>query len=138
MTDKQRQIASYVSRNRILGPYATQARATGAMVPPHAWLHAMARQLPPLEQFRRELVEDSEFQALKLGSWLSTTDGQIIAEAVGAVIPPLYGPAYELAVSGLTLAAEDQAKAGRETAGAIALGSILVGGAIALAAGSDA
>jgi hypothetical protein len=94
--------------------------------------------IPPLEQFRQELLEDTELQALKLGSWLGTTDGQIIAEAVSAVIPPVYGPAYELAVKGLTLAAEDQAKAGRETAGAIALGSILVGGAIALAAGSDA
>lgn len=138
MTDKQQQIASYVSRNRSLGPYATQARATGAMVPPHAWLHAMRRQLPPLEQFRRELVEDTEFQALKLGGWLGTTDGPIIAEAVSVVIPPVYGPAYELALSGLTLAAEDQAKAGRETAGAIALGTILVGGAVALVAGSDA
>ncbi len=138
MTNQQRQIASYVSRNRILGPYATHARATAAMVPPHAWLQAMRRQLPPLEQFRRELVDDTEFQALKLGDWLGTTDGQTIAEAVSAVIPPVYGPAYELAVTGLTLAAEDQAKAGRETAGAIALGSLLVGGAVAVIAGSDA
>jgi hypothetical protein len=135
MTDKQRQIANYVSRNRALGPYVQQA---GPIAPPRAWLHAMQRQLPPLEQFRQELLEDTEFQALKLGSWLGTTDGQIIAEAVSAVIPPVYGPAYELAVKGLTLAAEDQAKAARETAGAIALGSILVGGAVAILAGSDA
>ena len=93
---------------------------------------------PPLKQFRRELLEDTEFQALKLGSWLGTTDGQIIAESVSAVIPPVYGPAYELAVNGLTLAAEDQAKAGRETAGAIALGTLIVAGAVAIAARSDA
>ena len=135
MTNKQRQIANYVSRNRALGPYVQQV---GPIAPPHAWLHAMQRQLPPLEQFRQELREDTEFQALKLGSWLGTTDGQIIAEAVSSAIPPVYGPAYELAVNGLTLAAEDQAKAGRETAGAIALGSILVGGAVAIVAGGDA
>jgi hypothetical protein len=35
----------------------------------------MQRQFPPLEQFRQELLEDTEFQALKLGSWLGTTDG---------------------------------------------------------------
>lgn len=137
MTEQHRQIASYVSRNKILAPYAAEARASGSAVPPRAWLHGIQRQLPALEQFRRELLEDAEFQALKLGGLLSTTDGQIIAEAVSTVIPPTYGPAYDLAVKGLMLAAEDQAKGGRETAGAIALGSILVGGAIALAARGD-
>lgn len=97
----------------------------------------MQRRLPPLEQFRRELLEDSEFRALKLGSWLGTTDGKLIAEAVSMVIPPAYAPAYELAVKGLTLAAQDQAAEGRRTAGAIALGSIVVSGAIALAAGGE-
>lgn len=54
------------------------------------------------------------------------------------MIPPAYGPAYELAVKGLTLAAEDQASEGRKTAGAIALGAVLVGSALALAAGEGA
>ncbi len=130
MTDKQREIASYVSRNQVLASYLWQGRT----YPPRAWLAQTDRQLPPLEQFRRELLEDAEFQALKLGSWLATTDGQLIAEAVGMVISPAYGIAYDLAVNGLTLAAEDQAKAGRETAGMIALGSILVG-FIAIGAG---
>lgn len=134
MTDQQRQIASYVSRNPVLGPYLRQA---GSIQPPLVWLAAMQRQLPPLEQFRRELLEDSEFRALKLGSWLNTTDGKLIEEAVSMVIPPEYGPAYALAVRGLTLAAQDQAAEGRKTAGAIALGSLFVGGVIALAAGSD-
>jgi len=136
MTDQQRQIASYVSRNRALSPYLRQA---GSVQPPLAWLAAMQRQLPPLEQFRRELLEDSEFRALKLGSWLGTTDGKLIAEAVSMVIPPAYAPAYGLAVKGLTLAAQDQAAEGRKTAGAIALGSLLIGGgALALAAGESA
>jgi predicted RNA methylase len=99
----------------------------------------MQRQLPPLEQFRRELLEDSEFRALKLGSWLGTTDGKLIAEAVSMVIPPVYAPAYQLAVKGLTMAAQEQAAEGRKTAGAIALGSLLIGGgALALAAGESA
>jgi hypothetical protein len=99
---------------------------------------ATQQQLPPLEQFRRELLEDAEFQALKLGNWLRTTNGKLIEEAVSMMIPPAYGPAYELAVKGLTLAAEDQAKAGRETAGIVALGSLVIAGAIAIAAGGDA
>jgi hypothetical protein len=135
MTDTHRQIASYIARNQALSPYLRQV---GAMQPPLAWLDAMARQLPPLEQFRRELLEDTEFRALKLGSWLGTVDGQVIAEAVSAVIPPVYGPAYQLAMKGLTLAAEDQANEGRNTAGALALGAIVVGGAVALASGGDA
>jgi hypothetical protein len=57
---------------------------------------------------------------------------------VSTVIPPVYGPAYQLAVKGLTLAAEDQAQEGRKTAGKIALGVIFVGGAVALASGSEA
>ena len=127
MTEQQRQIASYVSRNRVLSPYLRQGGH-----PPLPWLMAMQRQLPPLEQFRRELLEDAEFRALKLGSWLGTTDGGLIAEAVSLVIPSAYGPAYELAVKGLTLAAQDQAAEGRKTAGVIALGAVLAGGALAL------
>jgi len=130
MTEQQRQIASYVSRNRVLNPYLREGGQT-----PLPWLMAMQRQLPPLEQFRRELLEDAEFRALKLGSWLGTTDGKLIAEAVSMVIPPAYGPAYELAVKGLTLATQDQAAEGRKTAGVVALGAVLAGGALALAAG---
>jgi hypothetical protein len=132
MTEQHRQITSYVSRNRVLTPYLRQA---GPIHPPLPWLIAMQRQLPPLEQFRRELLEDAEFRALKLGSWLGTVDGNLIAEAVSMVIPPAYGPAYELAVKGLTLAAQDQAAEGRKTAGAVALGTVLVCGALAVAAG---
>jgi len=98
----------------------------------------MQRQLPPREQFQQELLEDSEFQALRLGSWLGTTDGKLIAEAVGMVIPPAYASAYDLAVEGLTRAAKDQTAEGRKTAGAIALGAILVGCLLAAAAGEGA
>jgi hypothetical protein len=135
MTDQQQRIASYVSRNPSLSPYVYCGQT---MQPPRPWLEAMARQLPLLEHFRRELLEDAEFQALKLGSWLGTTDGQIIADAVSTVISPAYGPAYQLAVKGLTLAAEDQATEGKKTAGKIALGAIFVGGVAALASGGDA
>jgi hypothetical protein len=133
MIDQQQQIASYISRNRAFSPYMQQAGPA-----PLPWLQAMAQQLPTLEQFRRELLEDAEFRALKLGSWLGTTDGQIIAEAVSTVIPPGYGPAYQLAVNGLVLAAKDQSNEGKKTAGAIAIGAIVVGGAVALGAGGDA
>jgi hypothetical protein len=133
MTEQQRQIARYISRHRAFSPYTQQAGPA-----PLAWLKAMERQLPTLEQFRRELLEDAEFRALGLGSWLGTTDGEIIAQAVSAVIPPVYGPAYQLAVKGLILAAKDQSNEGKKTAGAIAIGAIVVGSAVALGAGGDA
>jgi len=130
MTDQQRQIANYISRNRVLGPYARPASA----VAPNVWPHAVHQQLPPLDQFREELLEDAEFRTLQLGDWLRTTDGQVIAEAVSMVIPPAYGAAYELAVKGLTLAAEDQTQEGRQAAGAVALVTLLVAAAIVLVA----
>jgi hypothetical protein len=130
MTDKQRQIANYISLNRVLSLYVRPA----STLAPRTWPHAVHQQLPPLDEFRQELLEDAEFRALQLGDWLRTTDGQVIAEAVSMVIPPAYGPAYELAVQGLTLAAEDQAQEGREAAGAVALVTLLVVAAIVLVA----
>ena len=36
-------------------------------------------------------AKDVEFRALKIGTWLSTPDGELIAAAVEALAPPPYG-----------------------------------------------
>lgn len=78
--------------------------------------------LPSPEDYARKLLADGEFRALQLGTWLGTTDGEIISQAVAQVIPPFYRPEYDLLVNGLTFAAKLQAQEGQLRAGVIALG----------------
>jgi hypothetical protein len=77
--------------------------------------------LPNIEQFAKDLVADAEFRTLQLGTWLGTTDGEVIETAVGMVIPPIYKPEYDLAVDGLKLAARLQEQEGQQVAGKVAL-----------------
>jgi broad specificity phosphatase PhoE len=88
----------------------------------HPWGRtAQQQQLSAVEQFAQDLVADAEFRSLQLGTWLGTTDGEVIETAVGVVIPPIYKPEYDLAVNGLKLAARLQQQAGQEVAGKVAL-----------------
>ena len=80
--------------------------------------------LPSPDDYARTLFTDGEVRALQLGTWLGTTDGEIISQAVAQVIPPFYRPEYDLLVNGLTFAAKLQAQEGQFTAGMIALGVI--------------
>ena len=91
-------------------------------------------QLPTVEQFAAALLQDAEFRSLQLGSWLGTTNGEIIEEAVGMVITPVYVPEYELAVDGLKLAVQIQQQEGKQAAGKyllIILGAGLIAAGIA-------
>jgi hypothetical protein len=88
----------------------------------HPWGRTTRQQqLPAVEQFAKDLVADAGFRSLQLGTWLGTTDGEVIDTAVGMVIPPFYKPEYDLAVGGLKLAARLQQQAGQEVAGKVAL-----------------
>jgi hypothetical protein len=95
------------------GPYGTS---------PIAWYPP-----PTPEQLAEALLQDAEFRSLQLGSWLNSTDGQVIAEAVAMVVPPLYRTDFELVVEGLQRAADLQRLAGKERAGQMALAVILAG-----------
>ena len=117
MTDKQRQIAEYVAHHRLLSRYTE----TPSMLGLHVWPSPLYQSCPTVEQFAQELLKDSEFRALQLGNWLRTPEGEAISQAVSIVIPEAYGPAFNLAVDGLTLAAELQAKEGRQKAEGVAL-----------------
>ena len=131
MTSKQQQIIDYLSRHPVFCAYVDNA----SQIDPLSWPYMMPPVLPSVEKLTQAMLQDAEFRALRLGSWLGTTDGRAIAEAVRLAIPPQYGAAYNLAVEGLTLAARMQRNEGRQTAGAIAL-LVLVGAF--LVAGADA
>lgn len=90
---------------------------------------------PSAEEIASELLADSEFQALRLATWLRSPDGELIAEAVALVIPPVYRPEFHLAVEALHVAATIQYEEGapQRTAGAFALAVVTAFG-IAIAA----
>jgi hypothetical protein len=103
----------------------------------HPWGRTAWQQpLPGVEQFAKDLVADAEFRSLQLGTWLGTTDGEVIETAVGMVIPPIYRPEYDLAVDGLKLVARLQQQAGQEVAGKVAASivgvSLVAAGVVAL------
>jgi len=78
------------------------------------------------------LLKDAEFRALKLGTWLSTPDGQLVAAAVQALAPPPYSQDAELLITALQLAAQQQQTEARQKI----LAGVAVGGVLALAFGS--
>jgi hypothetical protein len=95
---------------------------------------------PTAEQLARELVADAEFQSLRLGTWLSTPEGELFARTVEMVAPPFYRQDAELLVEALKLAAKLQQRNER-LAGGVLIGAAVViglslgrGGAAAAAA----
>lgn len=77
------------------------------------------------------MLEDAEFRALQLGTWLNTPDGKLIAEAVEAVSPPFYADDEKLLVAALQYAAAHQREEGLPVAGRNAL--IACGSALGVA-----
>jgi hypothetical protein len=92
------------------------------------------QQLPSHDDLGAELVQITEFRALQLGTWLGSTDGQVIEQAVAVVVPPLFRPQFELVVNGLKFAADLQRQHGERVAGGVALGVLGVSAILALAA----
>lgn len=119
---KQEDLAQYLDRNirfpRVPDLYGWP---TQLQYPPVTWYHY---QRPTSEELAEQLLDDTEFRALQLGTWLGTTQGQVIAEAVEMVTPPFYRGDVELLVDGLTLAARMQATEGERAAGKVVLGVI--------------
>jgi hypothetical protein len=85
---------------------------------------------PSVQELADELLADSEFQALRLATWLRSPDGEFIAEAVALVIPPAYRSEFDLAVEALQLAAAMQYEKGapQRQAGAFALAIVSIFG----------
>ena len=51
------------------------------------------------------LLADAEFRALRLGTWLSTQSGELLAAAVTALTPPPFQQDTSLLIEALLLAA---------------------------------
>ncbi len=125
--DKCNQIADFLRRRITFLPNTSG----------HPWGRtAWQQQLPTVEHFAKDLVADAEFRSLQLGTWLGTTDGEVIETAVGMVIPPFYRPEYDLAVDGLKLAARLQQQQGQQVAERVAIftvgASLFAAGVVAL------
>jgi hypothetical protein len=74
------------------------------------------------EELAKEFLELAEFQALRLGTWLSTPEGEIITQAVELALGPTYRADAQLLVAALQLAAGKQQR--REQKRLVAVGGI--------------
>jgi hypothetical protein len=127
---KQQEIAQFLDQHitlpRVASPFGWSGQQWWAQPSPYL------RQRPTHQQIARELLAIPEFRALQLGTWLGTTDGQIIAEAVELVTPSFYREDVELLVNALQLAAQLQSQEGQEKAGMMALGALGVAAVVAI------
>ena len=72
------------------------------------------------------LLADAEFRALKLGTWLSTPDGELVMAAIGMLAPAPYAQDAQLLAEALQFAARQQ----QADARAKILAVIAIGGAV--------
>lgn len=101
----------------------------GAEYPYAAW-YAMPCHTPPLPavgQVAAELVRDTEFRALQLGTFLNTPTGEFIEQAVALAVPRAFTPEFALLVDALRLAAELQQGETRGNVILTAIGAMVVG-----------
>lgn len=117
MTELQQRVADYLAAQATVGPHVQAAQNSyGWLTPPP---------LPPAQTLASEFFADTEFRALQLGTWLNTTEGQSITDAVARVLPPGYQPMFSIIVEALQIAAARQTGRGRRTAVALAAASLL-------------
>lgn len=83
--------------------------------------------LPTKEELAQNFLADAEFKSLKLGNWLNSPSGEVIAQIVAEVVPSTLQPEFGLIVDALKLAADLQKTNGRAQIG--------VGGLLLLFAG---
>lgn len=98
----------------------------------HAWMlnhpYRRGQVRPTPEALAKEWLGIAEFQALRLGTWLGTTDGEVFTQAVEMVLPGFFRTDAELLVAALKHAAKLQHERGQAVAGRLALGSVVVAG----------
>lgn len=123
MTVSPEQLAEYLDRR-----FSAWRRRTHQ---PYAWVVVDEYrnpwdQRPSAEELRDWFLADAEFQALRLGRWLGTPQGELIASAIEQVSPPFLREDEKLLADGLKLAVQMQAAGKQQEAGRLALG-VLVG-----------
>jgi hypothetical protein len=121
--NQQERLTAYLTTHPLLSHHVAAA-ARGEI-----WIYAADIQAPELA---RQMLDDAEFRALGLGTWLNTPTGEILAGVVVRVIPSGYEPIFSITVDALRLAADEQSREGRRRAGGVALAVLLVAAAIAV------
>jgi hypothetical protein len=102
MAEQASQIARYVAEHPVFVPYVPRPG-----YPAGIW-HPGSRPALSAAELAEDMAEDVGFQALQLGGFLSTPDGELIAEGVRLALPNTDRVVFDLAVEALTLAAEKQ------------------------------
>jgi hypothetical protein len=126
-TSKRERLTAYLDKTitewpRMVSPYWAGENIEGLW---NNWdLQPFVQPPPTVEQLANFFVKQAEFRLLQLGAWLTTPDGELIAEAVDAMSPPLYRADVELLVSGLQLAAQMQYADGQRRAGRVLVGAL--------------
>lgn len=80
---------------------------------------------PSVEELGAHLFEELETAGVRLGTWLSTPDGEFLTTVVETVSPPFFRQDVELLVDGLKYAARLQQEKRQREAGLVAAGSLL-------------
>jgi hypothetical protein len=83
--------------------------------------------LPAAEQVAAELVRDTEFRALQLGTFLNTPSGEFVEQAVALAVPKGFVPEFALLVDALKLAARLQQGQARGNVILSAIGAVAIG-----------
>jgi hypothetical protein len=120
MAERATQIARYVAEHPAFAPYAPRYG-----YPAGSWLRG-SRPAQSAAELAEAMVEDVGFQALQLGGFLMTPDGELIAEGVRMALPSTDRVVFDLAVESLTLAAQKQATISRRQVGAALLVGLLL------------
>lgn len=89
---------------------------------------AVAQQFTP-EQIAEQLLASAAFRVLRLGTWLSTPQGEFIAAAVQALAPAPYPMDISLLIDAVKLASQAQQREARQKAVSIGL-VVAIGGAL--------
>jgi hypothetical protein len=105
--DKHQQISDFLSRYvtgfpRCHGPFRVSLGPDGMWGQPR----------PSAEDLANNFLRIAEFRALQLGTWLGTTDGGLIMQAVELVVPMYYVEDVALITEALKLAARTQQQEG--------------------------
>jgi len=114
MTTPQ-EIASYVDRKVQNWPRAHVAVFDGRF-----------RQHPTADELAREFLADTEFEALNLGRFLDTPDGQLMQAGVSLVFPPFVAADTKVIADALVLAAEAQRRGKHRVAAGLTAAAAIV------------
>lgn len=121
--DRLDRLTSYLATFTATWPRPDQLYYLGG--PPAMASHYTPKQIADL------LIKDAEFKALKIGTFLNTPDGRVLAAAVERLTPPPYREDVTLLVEALQLAAKAQQQEARE---AFVKGLLVVAGVSVVAA----